>query len=151
MESTSSKTNQNTVSGEIEVAPEREFAALTDVAAQTDWARAPEEIRSVSENPAQIGTTFEQVGKIVGRRLVAECQVNLYEENRRFGFNGDKPFPFQVVWDLEPGSNGTQVTMSGQFEPGGFFKIATPVLNSSLQSQMQADMLSLKAILEAEG
>jgi uncharacterized protein YndB with AHSA1/START domain len=151
MESTSEKTNQNTVSVQIEVAPERVFAALTDLAAQTDWARAPEELRSVSENPARMGTTFEQVGKMVGRRLVAECQVNLYEENRRFGFNGDKPFPFQVAWELEPDASGTQVTMTGQFQPDGFFKIATPVLNSSMKSQMQADMLSLKAILEAEG
>jgi uncharacterized protein YndB with AHSA1/START domain len=150
MTSTSSETNQNTVSVEIEVAPERVFAALTDVATHTDWARAPEEYRNLSENPAQMGTTFEQVGKIVGRRLVAECQVNLYEENRRFGFNGDKPFSFYVAWELEPASSGTQVTMRGQFEPDGFFKIATPILNSSMQSQMQADMLSLKAILEAE-
>jgi uncharacterized protein YndB with AHSA1/START domain len=151
MESTSKKTNQNTVSVEIEVAPERVFAALTDVAAQTDWSRGPEEIRNLSENPAQMGTSFEQVARLMGKRIIAECQVNLYEENCRFGFNGDKPFPFHVIWELEPVSSGTQVTMSGQFEPDGFLKIATPVLNSSMESQMKADMLSLKAVLEAEG
>jgi uncharacterized protein YndB with AHSA1/START domain len=150
MDSSSNKTNQNMVAVEIEAAPERVFAVLTDVAAHTDWARGPEEIHNLSENPAQMGTSFQQVGKMMGRTLVAECQVHVYEKNRQFGFNGDKPFPFQIAWDLEPGASGTQVTMRGAFEPGGFFRIASPILNNSLQSQMQADMLSLKAMLEAE-
>ena len=150
MESKSSKSNQNVISVQIEVVPEQVFAALTNVAAHVDWARGPEEIRNLSENPAKLGTSFQQVGKLMGRKLVAECQVNLYEENRRFGFNGDKPFPFQVRWELEPGASGTLVTMRGQFEPDGFFKIATPLLNSSMESQMNSDMLSLKAMLEAE-
>jgi len=150
MESTSSKAYQNRVSVEINAAPERVFAALADVATQTDWARGPEEIRSLSENPARLGTSWQQVGKIMGRTMVAECRVNAYEENRRFGFSGDKPFPFRVAWDLEPASGGTKLSMGGQFEPGGFFKIATPVLNSSMESQMKADLLTLKAKLEAE-
>ena len=150
MESTASKSNQNVVSVQIEVEPDQVFAALTNVAAHLDWARGPEEIRNLSENPAKLGTSFQQVAKIMGRKLVAECQVNLYEENRRFGFNGNKPFPFQVRWDLEQGASGTLVTMSGQFEPDGFFKMAKPLLNSSMESQMNSDMLSLKAMLEAE-
>ena len=151
MASKSQKTNQNRVAVEIKAAPERVFAALADVAAQTDWARGPEEIRNLSESPARMGTSWQQVGKLMGRTLVAECRVNAYEENRRFGFSGDKPFPFQVVWELEPASSGTKLTMAGQFEPDGFFKIATPVLNGSMESQMKADMLSLKAKLEAGG
>jgi uncharacterized protein YndB with AHSA1/START domain len=148
MESKSGKSNQNRVSIEIETTPERVFAALTDVASHTDWARGPQEIRNLSENPARLGTTFQQVGKIVGRTLVAECRVNLYDENLRFGFSGDKPFPFQVAWEIEPSSSGTELTMTGSFEPGGFFKIARPVVNSSLESQMRSDLLTLKAVLE---
>jgi uncharacterized protein YndB with AHSA1/START domain len=150
MGSKSNKSDQNVVSVQIEAVPEQVFAALTNVAAHVDWARGPEEILDLSENPAKLGTSFQQVGKLMGRKLIAECQVNLYEENRRFGFNGDKPFPFQVGWELEPGASGTQVTMSGQFEPNGFMKIAAPLLNSSMESQMKSDMLSLKAMLEAE-
>jgi uncharacterized protein YndB with AHSA1/START domain len=150
MESTSSKSGQNQVSVLIESAPERVFAALIDVAAHTDWARGPQENRELSENPARMGTTWQQVGKFMGKNLVAECRVNVYEENRRFGFSGDKPFPFQVVWALEPAASGTQLTMTTQSEPGGFFKIATPLLSKSLKSQMESDLLTLKALLEAE-
>jgi uncharacterized protein YndB with AHSA1/START domain len=151
MEFTSSMTHQNTVSVEINATPERVFAALADVANHTGWAKGPEEIRNVSENPALLGTTFEQIGQLMGRTFVAECQVSDYEENRRFGFSGDKPFPFQISWELEPNSDGTRLTMGGQFEPGGLLKVAKPVLNSTLESQMKADLLTLKAKLEEEG
>jgi len=149
MESTPTKSGKNQVSIRIETSPDRIFATLTDVASHADWARGPEEIRNLSENPARIGTTFQQVGKLVGRTVVAECRVNLFEENRKFGFSGDKPFPFQIAWELEPASGGTQLTMSGHFEPGGFFKVAAPILQSSMESQMKSDLLTLKAILEA--
>lgn len=144
------KSNQNQVSVEIKTTPERVFAALTDIASHTDWARGPREIRNLSENPAQMGTTFQQVGKIVGKTLVGECRVDLYERNRRFGFSGDKPFPFQVAWEIEPSLSGTVLTMTGSFKPGGFFKIARAALNSSLESQMRSDLLTLKAVLEAD-
>lgn len=147
---TTTKTGKNQTTVVIETTPERVFAALTDVATQTDWARGPEEIRNLSQSPARMGTTWQQVGKLMGKSLVAECQVDRYEENRAFGFSGDKPFPFQVVWELEPNGSGTQVTMTGQFEPGGFFKMAAPLLRSSMDSQMKSDMLTLKAVLEAE-
>ena len=151
MESTSSMTHQNTVAVEIDATPERVFAALADVANHTTWARGPEEIRNLSESPARLGSTFEQVGQLMGRTFVAECQVSDYAENRRFGFSGNKPFPFQVSWDLEPNSGGTKLIMGGQIKPGGLLKVAKPVLNSTLQSQMKADLLTLKAKLEAKG
>ncbi|MGD9147832.1 MAG: SRPBCC family protein [Anaerolineae bacterium] len=151
MASTSSAINQNGVKVEIEAAPDRVFAALADVAAHTDWANGPDEIRNLSESPARMGTTFEQVGQLMGRTFVAECRVSDYEENRRFGFSGDKPFPFQVIWELEPAAGGTKLTMNSQIEPGGLLKVAKPVLNSTLESQMKADMLTLKAKLEAKG
>lgn len=150
MESTSDKSAQNQVTVQIATTPERVFATLTDIASHTDWARGPQEVRNLSENPAQMGTTFQQVGKLVGKTVVAECRVNLYDKNRRLGYSGNKPFPFQVAWELEPISGGTRLTMTGRFEPGGFFKVAAPILNNSLESQMKSDLLTLKAILEAE-
>lgn len=150
MESTTDKTNQSQASVMIECPAERVFSALTDIASHVEWARGPEEIRAVSENPARLGTTWQQVSKILGKTLVAECRVNIYEENRALGFTGDKPFPFQFKWVLEPVVGGTSLTMSSQAEPGGFFRIAGPVLSNALDSRMKSDLLTLKARLETE-
>lgn len=150
MEATKDEANQSQVSVMIACPPERVFNALTDVGSHIEWARGPEEIRALSENPARLGTTWQQVSKILGKTLVAECRVNVYEENRALGFTGDKPFPFQFVWELEPVAGGTSLTMSSQAEPGGFFRIAGPVLSSALDNRMKSDLLSLKTRLEAE-
>jgi hypothetical protein len=44
------------------------------------------------DDPVRLGTTWQQVGKLLGRKLVTRMQVNAYEENRKFGFGSDKPF-----------------------------------------------------------
>jgi uncharacterized protein YndB with AHSA1/START domain len=135
----------------IDRPPDRLFAVLVDVGSHTDWARGPSEIRSLSENPVQLGSTWEQVSKLVGKTMVANCQVHTLEENRKFGFTADKPFPFEIAFTLEPTSNGeTDVQMVAGGDPGGFFKMTKPILKRTLESQMEADLLSLKAMLEAD-
>lgn len=42
----------------------------------------------------------------------------------------------------------TRVTDTIEAEPGGFFKLAEPLLVKQQQSQMEADMKKLKELLE---
>ena len=85
-----------------------------------------------------------------GGGLFAETLFLLWERGR-FSLRAGKLDPaFGFAWELAPGSSGTQLTMTTQSEPGGFFKIATPLLSKSLKSQMESDLLTLKALLEAE-
>jgi uncharacterized protein YndB with AHSA1/START domain len=135
----------------IERSPEKVFAALTDVASHTDWARGPEEIADISDNPARLGTTWQQVHKMLGRKLVNSMRVNAYEENRKFGFASDKPFPMNIVFTLEPMLGGTSLQMVAGGEPANIFgKMAMPILTRSVENQMESDLYTLKAILEAE-
>ena len=99
---------QSGVSVIIERSPEQIFAALTDVASHTTWARGPEEILNVSENPARLGTTWQQVVKMLGKRIAARMEVNAYEEKRKFGFGTDKPFPMDILFSLTPVAGGTR-------------------------------------------
>lgn len=139
------------ISVTIERPPERVFAALTDVAAHTDWAKGPEEITDISDNPAHLGSTWQQVHKLLGRKFVNSMQVNAYEENRKFGFESEKPLPMRILFTLEPVSDGTHLQMVAGGEPAGIFgKVAMPILTRSVESQMESDLYALKAILEAE-
>jgi hypothetical protein len=45
---------------------------------------------------------------------------------------------------------GTQVTFLLAGEPGGFFKLAEPVLMQILQRQWQTNLANLKDVLEAQ-
>ncbi len=44
---------------------------------------------------------------------------------------------------------GTRVTLTLVGEPGGFFKLAEPLLVSMLKRQYQADLANLKDLMEA--
>ena len=127
---------------------EQVFDTLIDVEHHTDWASGPGEITNVSENPAQMGTTFQQRANFLGRDLDINSTVNVFEPGQKFGFSIDKPFPAQVIFTVEPQAGGTKVTMNGELEPGGFFKVAGPLLSRSLKGTMEKDLQSLKAILE---
>jgi hypothetical protein len=75
--------------------------------------------------------------------------VNAYEENRKFGFGSDKPFPMEILFSLAPVSGGTEVRMLASGEPANLSgKAALPLLTRSLDRQMESDLYTLKALLE---
>lgn len=133
----------------IERPPAEVFAALINVAGHTDWARGPEEIVDISDDPVQLGTTWQQVSKLMGKKIVTRMQVNAYEEARKFGYGGDKPVPVQILFTLAPVPDGTELRMVASGEPDGIFgKMALPILTKSLERQMESDLYALKGILE---
>jgi hypothetical protein len=54
------------------------------------------------------------------------------------------PIPMQGSYAFEPSGDGTQVTFLLTGEPGGFFKLAEPVLMQILQRQWQTNLANLK-------
>jgi len=145
----SSQEVQSGVSVVIERSPEVVFAALKDVARHTEWARGPEAITDLSDDPIRLGTTWRQATKIAGRRIVADVQVNAYEENRKLGFGSNKPFPMHILFTLVPTAGGTELRMAASGQPASVLgKVAMPILTRSLERQMESDLYSLKGILE---
>jgi hypothetical protein len=125
------------------------FAVIADVPHHPDWAKGALRIKNVSESPANLGTSWTQISKIVGKEIEVHAKVNVYEANHRFGFQVDKPIPFQMLWLLEPTAGGTQITVTAEGEPGGFFGVATPVLSKALRDRLNTDLTTLKTRLEA--
>jgi uncharacterized protein YndB with AHSA1/START domain len=125
------------------------FAALVDVPHHTDWSKGAGKILNVSESPANLGTTWTQISKIVGREIEIQAKVNVYEANRKFGFRTDKPIPFDMLFLTEPAGSGTNVTVTAVGEPGGFFGVAAPLLRKSMKDTLSSDLKTLKAQLEA--
>jgi hypothetical protein len=136
------------VSETIDRAPGDVFAVLADVQHHTDWARGPQRIENLSENPAQLGTTWTQISKLVGREVEIHARVDAYDAGREFGFQADKPIPVHMRWQLEPAGSGTTVNLTVEGEPGGFFGVATPLLRKALTDTVTSDLATLKKRLE---
>jgi len=59
------------------------------------------------------------------------------------------PFPLQVTVTFEPLEGGTRVNTTIEGEPGGFFKLAEPLIVSVSKRQSQSDLDNLKDLMEA--
>lgn len=69
-------------SGVIEWPVAEVFALAADPRNDPLWASVVAEARQTSEGPLGVGTTFEQVLRLLGRRLEITFEVTEYEPNR---------------------------------------------------------------------
>jgi carbon monoxide dehydrogenase subunit G len=134
----------------VERPPDEVFAFLTDLANVAEWQSGAVEVRAPDTELA-VGTTYVQVLRFLGRRIEATIQVTEYEPGRRFSIKTlSGPVPFQVQHTLEPsGPGGTTLSVTLEGEPGGFFKLAEPLVIRNAQRQIENDFATLKRVVEA--
>jgi uncharacterized membrane protein len=134
----------------IERPIEEVFTYLSDIERQSDWASAVSESTKLSSGPTGLGTTYRQVGKLLGRRLELNCEITAYEPPRLYEFqllNG--PLRGRMRFTLVSEGQGTRVTQVLEGESGGFFKLADPILTRTVQKQLGADLEALKGLVES--
>jgi uncharacterized membrane protein len=132
----------------IDRPPAEVFAYTTDPANLPEWQSTALEARS--EGPVEVGAHMTEVRKFLGRRMESEVEVTAFELDRRFAIkvlSGPVPFAFEETF--EPTDGGTSVRVVLEGEPGGFFKLAEPLVERAVKRQIQTDYEQLKDILEA--
>jgi uncharacterized membrane protein len=109
------------------------------------------EARKTSRGPMGVGATWQEVRQFLGRRIESTNEVTEYEPNKRFWFkSASGPFPVEGGYTFEPIEGGTRVTVTGQGDTGGFFKLADPIVARMVKRQIEADSANLKEFLEAQ-
>ena len=104
-------------------------------------------------NDAQgLGGAWIDVVQVLGWHIEVPFQLTDRQADRKIAFESTGgPIPMQGSYTFEPSGDGTQVTFLLTGEPGGFFKIAEPVLMRLLQRQWETNLANLKDVLEAQG
>jgi uncharacterized membrane protein len=128
---------------------EEVFAVLSNLENSPKWSSAFLEVTKTSEGSIGVGTTWRAVQKAFGQRLESEVEVTEYEPNRMWTQKGKSPFPVHVQATFESVDSGTRVNLRLEGEPGGFFKLAAPVVASMAKRQAEADLANLKDFMEA--
>jgi len=92
----------------------------------------------------------EQV--VPGRPVETEFELTSLEPGREIAFKSiNGSFPVSGVYSFAPAGESTAVTFDLQGEPGGFFRLAEPLLGRMIQRQWDANVANLKDILESNG
>ena len=129
---------------------EEVFAYVVDPKNIAEWAGPVVEARKTSEGPVGLGTTSSRVTQFLGRTMEATYEITEYEPNRLYGDKTTSgPVPTNARISFAPVDGGTKVTIQGEIEAAGFFKLAEPILARMSSRQVETDLQTLKDLLEA--
>jgi uncharacterized protein YndB with AHSA1/START domain len=126
------------------------FVVLSDFSNGSKWASgAVEPATKTSAGPIGVGTTWHGVAKVVGRRFDIEITCTEFETNRKTTIKFDKPFPTTSTVTFDSVAGATLVNQTVEAEPGGFFKLAEPLVVTMARRQFQNDLDNLRDLMEA--
>ena len=136
----------------IERPIEEVFAFAADPNNNPLWQSITLETQTVSGVEVDVGTTFNNVIKFLGRRIETTLEVVESEPPRRQCVRVTSgPIPASGCYVFEPaaGSGSTRFTQTLEAEVGGFFRLAEPLVGRAIRRQTETDMATLKDLLEA--
>jgi carbon monoxide dehydrogenase subunit G len=134
----------------VERPPEEVFAFLSDPDTLPEWQASALEARQESPGAMTTGTRIKEVRKFLGRRMETVVEVTAYEPGRQFSLKvASGPIPFQVRQNLHPVEGGTKIDVVIEGEPGGFFKLAEPLVVRAVGRELENNLATLKDVLES--
>ena len=134
--------------------PEEVFDYVANRENLPEWSAPIQEVRKETQGPLmEEGARFTTVAKFLGRRFETPFEVSVHEPPRRHtdrSTGGPFPQEFTHIFEEVEGG-GTRLTEVTDAEPGGFFRLAGPLLEIAGRRQFRADLDTLKDLLEAQG
>jgi len=130
--------------------PQQEvFDFVSNPANDTQWSSVAESREWTSEGPVGVGSTLRSAARFLGRKIESILEITIWDPPHQYAQKlVSGPFPFEFAAKLEPKENGTQLTINGEIEPGGFFKLAEGLIAKQAQKQLDTDFDALKLLLE---
>jgi uncharacterized protein YndB with AHSA1/START domain len=130
---------------------EEVFAFATDPDNVSLWQSTSLATEQTSEGPVGVGTTFRDTSKFLGRRIESDYEVTKNEPPHSQCVRiTSGPIPGSGCYLFEPAADGsTRFTQNFEADVGGFFRLAEPLVGRAIRRQMEADMATLKDLLEA--
>ena len=136
---------------EVKYPVEKVFTYAADEKAWPAWHPDMLEAERTSSGQIGVGTTFRGANRIMGRRTEWISKVTEYELDRVWTENitsGSMQFEERLLF--EPVEGGTKLTVMSEMKAGGFLKLLSPMVASTMRKQIRGSLSSLKSILEAQ-
>ncbi len=115
------------------------------------WHLSMLEAKQTSPGKMETGATCGGINKVMGRRMAWDSKIKEYEPNKKWCetiVSGSTSIEERLTFD--PIEGGTKFTEVYDMKVGGFLKLFAPMVVSSMQKEMKANLSKLKEILEAQ-
>lgn len=126
------------------------FAFLSDSSNSPRWQRGMERCTWTSAPPIGVGSTYDQVARFLGKRILSHFEVVLFEPGRVIEIQSvDGTFPIRVRRAVEPlGDDFCRVAVAIDGEPGGLLGLLGTIAQRMAQRSVDADYDRLVQSLE---
>jgi uncharacterized protein YndB with AHSA1/START domain len=131
---------------------EEVFAFVTDPDNDPLWHASTLEAQQTSEGAVGLGATYRVVLKFLGRQIETTYEITEYEPPTKHCVRiTSGPIPAVGCLLLEPTDDGsTRFTQTlDRGELGFFFRLAEPLVRRAINRQSEADLATLKDLLES--
>ena len=136
---------------EIKHPVDKVFAYTTDA---ENWPKSQSfipEAEQTSQGAMTVGTTFKGVSHMMGRSMQRTAIATEYESNKKWGKKitcGSMAIEEHAAYN--PVEGGTTFTIVYDMRVGGFLKLLSPLMASSMRKETKKSLGNLKNILEAQ-
>jgi uncharacterized membrane protein len=129
---------------------EEVFAYVSDLRHSAEWQTGLLEVRKKTEGPLHVGTEFAFVRKFLGKKLESSNRFIEYKPNSLVTFEiPSGPVPGEASYLFESAPEGSKVTSKIEIRTEGFSRLAEPLVAASLRRDVQANLGTLKNLLES--
>jgi len=127
------------------------FAYVADQTNAPRWQRGLLEVRRTTEGPIGVGTRHTGARMFMGRRLELSNEYTRYEPDRLVEFSISGSMPGHSGYLVESTSPGrTRLSVSMEMRAPGPLRLAEPLIAATLRRDVEANLGTLKGLLEAE-
>src|SRR5215469_9926348 len=131
----------------IQQPPEKVFTYFKNVEKVQQWSPV-KNMRQLTDGPVGVGSQFAQTVSVLGQHFETVTEVTAYDEPKLMAFKPtSSPIPYETRFTLSPTEEGTKVEVTIEGEPGGFFKLAQPLIAAALHKQIQDQLNKLKKLI----
>lgn len=126
------------------------FGVVSHIENNPKWSTMVLEAQQATPEPPGLGTKGTTTGKFLGMRLETELEITEFEENVRFAYRSIAgPVERWGKVTFESVGTGTRVGIEVGGDTKGFFQVADSIVLRVAKRQLQADLDTLKEMMEA--
>ena len=116
------------------------------------WQTTLRESEHLTDGPFDVGTRVREVRQFLGLRVEVAWEVTEYEAHTRSSIKGiSGPVPLNGSYLFESQNGDTRLTVVGELDAHGLFRLAEPVFARMTSRELEANLGHLKDLLEADG
>ena len=140
------------VTVKVDIARSREAVAAFAMEAENDpkWIGGISSAERLTPPPTGVGTRVERVASFRGKRIEYVMDVIDHVPGKKIVLKTVKgPFPMEVTYAFEDRDGGTRAYIRVAGDPGGFYRLAGPLIARGVKKNVGRDLKNLKRLLES--